>query len=90
MKNIKPASSIIILITLALSFFCYIVLPDPVIVQRNFDGVATSTLPKLIAILIPFGMCFASTLLYNKKNDVRFFICSFAGILILIVTLLTN
>lgn len=90
MKNIKPASVTIILITLALSFVCYTILPDPVIVQRNFEGVAVSTMPKIVAVIIPFGMCFASTLLYNKRNDIRFFIASLAGILILVVTLLTN
>lgn len=90
MKKFDRTSSFILFVTFIFCVICYGLLPPEVVVQRSVDGNIISTMPKLMAIIIAFAMTFISTMLYNKKNDTRFMIASFSGILILVVTLMTN
>lgn len=54
-KKLIPAIAFIAA-SVALTAVCYILLPDTVVMQMAMNGNAGTTMPKLLAILLPFAL----------------------------------
>ena len=82
-----------ILLTVASLIICiisFIVLPDTVITQVKLDGTPSSTMPKMIAILVPFAITLIGPISYCIKKEKKYFLVSAIGIIVEIVMLVVN
>lgn len=80
---------VFIFLALGLAIVSWFFLPDVVAVQVGLDGQVTNTMPKLFAIMIPLIISIAGSVTMTKENK-KGMVLSFAGILILIVSLIFN
>lgn len=91
MRKIKNKGFLVTAILLgALSWS---LLPDTVITQVDVDGNPTTTMSKLIAILISLALTVTGTVMDNRKSDKqdrRGIIIAIGGIAIMVVMLVTN
>lgn len=87
----KMIVGVIVIISVVLGIYSYIVLPEVVTVQMDFSGNPSNTYPKILAVGLPMLFSIGGGLGYSffqeKKN---YLIISMIGILLLIVTLLFN
>ena len=83
----------IMIIAIGLGICAWFLLPEVVAVQVGMDGQVTNTMPKLLAILIPFVISAAGVVmnLTNKKeNSMKGFVLSLVGIAVMLLTLFFN
>ena len=86
-------SIVIMMIAIGLGICAWFLLPEVVAVQVGMDGQVTNTMPKLLAILIPFVISAAGVVmnLTNKKeNSMKGFVLSLVGIAVMLLTLFFN
>ena len=86
-------SVILIAAALALGIISWFLLPDVAAVQIGFDGQVTNTMPKLLAIAIPFGISLIGSImnLTNKEEkNGKGILLAVIGIAAMILILLFN
>lgn len=76
--------------SLALCAAGYFILPSEVVVQIGFDGKPSSTMPKLLATILPVVLSSIGILIYQLKKESKGFLVSAIGILVGIITIFMN
>ncbi len=68
-----------------------IVLPDMVVVQMDAYGNASNVMPKMLAVIIPFGISTIFAVLYrNSRGSLKYLIISILGLVLPIVIIIFN
>lgn len=83
----------LIVAAIALAVVLWFNLPDTVIVQVGFDGKATNTFPKPLAIAIPFALSLSGSIIFladSKGKNAKGLILSIVCIILMIVCLIVN
>ena len=62
-------SAIIAFLAVALFIVGMIILPDVIVMQVQADGSAGTTLPKLIGLILPFGLSLVFAYMYYKGGN---------------------
>jgi len=91
MKKFTPAA--IIAVAVVLAIVSYIVLPDVVVVQITASGGVGSTMPRLLAVLLPLAISVAGALLAmtgKQDREYKNLIVSAVGIACAVLTLIFN
>lgn len=86
-------SIILIVAAVGLCVLSWFVLPSEVVVQISTDGEATNTLPKLFAVLVPFGLSTVGAVINicgKDEMNKKALVVSAVGIVAAIMTLLFN
>ena len=86
----KIISTVLFIVALCFCVFSFVVLPDNVVVQFGFNGEATNTLPKLMALLIPLVISALGLYMNLKSDENKGVVLQIVGILAFILTLLFN
>ena len=95
MKTKNIIAVILLVASFALAVVSWLVLPQIVVTQISIGGSSTTTMPKIIAILIPFTLSAgaAGGALLAKENDEaknKSLIVSAVGIVVFIIMLAVN
>ncbi len=92
MKNKKQIIAVcIIAAAVILAAVAFIVLPETLVMQIDTAGNASSTMPKIVGVLIPFLFTVIFTLLYLKReNDRRSFWLALLGIVLFALVFIFN
>lgn len=85
----KDATILIAALTSVLGIVCYFALPDVVAVQWS-SGKIANTLPKVVAILISYGLTALLLLLSYAKNKSSYTVYSLIGAISLVLFLIMN
>ena len=91
--NPRTRLILILFITiLALGLFVtgYIILPDTVIMQLQADGSAGTTMPKLLALLIPLAFTGVFAALFYKNGATKHLLVSLLGLAMFLLTFAFN
>ena len=90
----KIISIILLAFALVLAGYCYAKLPGNVIIQIGFNGQAANTCPKFFAVMVPFGISVAGSIINltakEKEKTGKGIVLAFIGISFLVLTLLFN
>lgn len=81
---------IIIAAAVALAVVSYFILPDSVAVQISVSGEASTYLPKLAALAIPFAISGAFSFLYIKNGSEKSLLVALVGLVLSVVTIIVN
>ena len=90
MKKETVLCIILGIVSLVLCVAGYFILPSEVVVQIGFDGRPSSTMPKLLAIILPVVFTLIGILISRLKNEKKGFLVSAVGILAGIITIFMN
>lgn len=93
MSKRKLIALILFLIIIGLAVAAYTLLPDKLVVQIGLNGEASNTLPKLIGLLIPFGLGIVGTISYlhgNPDYQKKGLLFALLGIAFFILTFFIN
>ena len=90
--NKKILLGIIIVISLGLGIYGYMVLPDMVTVQIGISGNPSNIFPKILAVVLPILLSLGGGLGYyfSKEKEKKYLILSVIGLLISVITLIFN
>ena len=90
--NKKILLGIIIVISLGLGIYGYMVLPDMVTVQIDISGNPSNIFPKILAVVLPILLSIGGGLGYyfSKEKEKKYLILSVIGLLISVITLIFN
>lgn len=91
--NIKKALSILIIaVAAALTVVSFIFLPDTVVTQLSIGGSGTSTMPKLLAVLLPaaLGIGGGVAQLLDRDGKNKGLVVSLVGLLVFAIMLIVN
>lgn len=90
--NKKILLGIIIVISLGLGIYGYMVLPDMVTVQIDMSGNPSNTYPKILAVVLPALLSIGGAIGYyfSERKENKYLILSIIGLLISIITLFFN
>lgn len=90
--NKKILLGIIIVISLGLGIYGYMVLPDMVTVQIDISGNPSNIFPKILAVVSPILLSIGGGLGYyfSEEKEKKYLILSVIGLLISVVTLIFN
>lgn len=80
----------IIIISILLTIVGYIVLPDNLVMQVTVGGAASNTMPKILGLLVPFGLSSIFAVVYYKTGTVKNLIISVVGLLSYILVYIFN
>ena len=88
----KILLGIIIVISLGLGIYGYMVLPDMVTVQIDISGNPSNIFPKILAVVSPILLSIGGGLGYyfSKEKEKKYLILSVIGLLISVITLIFN
>ena len=89
----KWISILLVAAAIGLGVISWLLLPDVVAVQVGIDGKITNTLPKVLAVAIPFGVSVVGSvmnLISKEETNKKGYILSVAGIAIMVLSLLVN
>lgn len=88
----KILLGIIIVISLGLGIYGYMVLPDMVTVQIDISGNPSNIYPKILAVVLPILLSIGGGLGYyfSKEKEKKYLILSVIGLLISVITLIFN
>ena len=83
---------ILIITILALGLFVtgYIILPDTVVMQLQADGSAGTTMPKLLALLIPLAFTGVFAAFFYKNGATKHLLVSLLGLAMFLLTFVFN
>ena len=83
---------ILIIMILALGLFVtgYIILPDTVVMQLQADGSAGTTMPKLLALLIPLAFTGVFAAFFYKNGATKHLLVSLLGLAMFLLTFVFN
>lgn len=68
----------------------FLLLPDVVAMQIQFNGQLGNYMPKYIALVIPLIIDFIGTLAYYKENNNKYLVIAVVGIIMAVITLVMN
>lgn len=68
----------------------FILLPDVVAMQIQFNGQLGNYMPKYIALVIPLIIELIGTLAYYKENNNKYLVIAVVGIIMAVITLVMN
>lgn len=90
--NKKLLSGIIIILSLGLAIYGYIVLPEQVVVQIDFHGDPSNFYPKILSIALETVLTIGGALGYyfSKYKEKKYLFLSFVGLAVTIITLIYN
>ncbi|MDD6347638.1 MAG: DUF1648 domain-containing protein [Lachnospiraceae bacterium] len=91
--NKKAIGILGLVLAAALAVFSWGVLPDTVAVQINTRGEVTNTMPRILAILVPFLVsAFGSvmTMMDREEGSKKGLILAIVGIFAMVLTLFFN
>lgn len=90
--NKKLISCIVIILSLGLGIYGYLVLPDMVTVQIDMSGNPSNIYPKILAVILPTVLSIGGSLGYyfSKEKEKKYLILSIIGMAILVITLVFN
>ena len=89
----KWISILFVAVAIGLGVISWLLLPDVVAVQVGIDGKITNTLPKVLAVAIPFGVSVVGSVMNltgKEETNKKGYILSVAGIAIMVLSLLVN
>ena len=89
----KWISILLVAAAIGLGVISWLLLPDVVAVQVGIDGKITNTLPKVLAVAIPFGVSVVGSVMNltgKEETNKKGYILSVAGIAIMVLSLLVN
>ena len=89
----KLIGILLIAAAIGLGVVSWMLLPEVVAVQVGFDGKVSNTMPKVLAVAIPFGVSVVGSAMYLTGKEEKIgkgFILSVAGIAIMVLSLLIN
>lgn len=90
--NKKLLSGIIIILSLGLAIYGYIVLPEQVVVQIDFHGDPSNFYPKILSIALETVLTIGGALGYyfSKYKEKKYLFLSVVGLAVTIITLIYN
>lgn len=90
--NKKLLSGIIIILSLGLAIYGYIVLPEQVVVQIDFRGDPSNFYPKILSIALETVLTIGGALGYyfSKYKEKKYLFLSVVGLAVTIITLIYN
>ncbi len=68
----------------------FLLLPDVVAMQIQFNGQLGNYMPKYIALVIPLIIDLIGTLAYYKENNNKYLVIAVVGIIMAVITLVMN
>ena len=68
----------------------FLLLPDVVAMQIQFNGQLCNYMPKYIALVIPLIIELIGTLAYYKENNNKYLVIAVVGIIMAVITLVMN
>lgn len=68
----------------------FLLLPDVVAMQIQFNGQLDNYMPKYIALVIPLIIELIGTLAYYKENNNKYLVIAVVGIIMAVITLVMN
>ena len=68
----------------------FLLLPDVVAMQIQFNGQLGNYMPKYIALVIPLIIELIGTLAYYKENNNKYLVIAVVGIIMAVITLVMN
>ena len=89
----KLIGILLIAAAIGLGVVSWMLLPEVVAVQVGFDGKVSNTMPKVLAVAIPFGVSVVGSAMHLTGKEEKIgkgFILSVAGIAIMVLSLLIN
>ena len=89
----KWISILLVAAAIGLGVISWLLLPDVVAVQVGIDGKISNTLPKVLAVAIPFGVSVVGSVMNltgKEETNKKGYILSVAGIAIMVLSLLVN
>ena len=89
----KLIGILLIAAAIGLGVVSWMLLPEVVAVQVGFDGKVSNTMPKVLAVAIPFGVSVVCSIMHLTGKEEKIgkgFILSVAGIAIMVLSLLIN
>ena len=89
----KWISILFVAVAIGLGVISWLLLPDVVAVQVGIDGKISNTLPKVLAVAIPFGVSVVGSVMNftgKEETNKKGYILSVAGIAIMVLSLLVN
>lgn len=88
----KIIFGIILLISVVLTVYGYIVLPDVVAIQLDIKGNVSNTESKILSLGISFALSVIGAVFYyfSDEKGIKFLSLSIIGIVISIITILFN
>lgn len=83
---------LVVMLVLSAALFALgmIILPDTLVVQVTASGADGNTLPKLLGLLLPFGLSVIFAILYYKKGESKDFLLALLGIAVYGLTFYFN
>lgn len=88
--NKKIILTIIVLVSLGLSIYGYMVLPETVTVQIDMSGNPSNFYPKALAIASQLLLSIGGGIGYYFSKEKKFLVLSIGGIIVSIITLMYN
>ena len=89
----KWINILFVAVAIGLGVISWLLLPDVVAVQVGIDGKISNTLPKVLAVAIPFGVSVVGSVMNltgKEETNKKGYILSVAGIAIMVLSLLVN
>ena len=89
----KWISILFVAVAIGLGVISWLLLPDVVAVQVGIDGKISNTLPKVLAVAIPFVVSVVGSVMNltgKEETNKKGYILSVAGIAIMVLSLLVN
>lgn len=86
-------SILLLVAAVGLGILSWFLLPDVVAVQVGIDGQVTNTMPKALAVAVPFGLSVVGSgmnLTGKEENKKKGYILSVVGIAVMVLSLLFN
>ena len=89
----KWISILFVAVAIGLGVISWLLLPDVVAVQVGIDGKISNTLPKVLAVAIPFGVSVVGSVMNltgKEEKSKKGYILSVIGIAVMVLSLLFN
>ena len=80
----------LIIAAVLLFIISFLLLPDVVAMQIQFNGQLGNYMPKYIALVIPLIIDLIGTLAYYKENNNKYLVIAVVGIIMAVITLVMN
>jgi len=93
MSKRKIIALILFLVIIGLTVAAYILLPDTLVVQIGLNGETSNKLPKILGLLIPFGIGIIGSISYlhgNPDYQKKGLLFAILGIAFFILTFIMN
>lgn len=92
-SNKKIISIVLVVVAVILGVVSFVLLPEVVTVQVGLDGRPTNTMPKVLAVLVPFAVTVAGAVInYLNKDEKNYkgLILSVVGVIVTAISLIVN